>query len=137
MRIAFLILCGVQLLWFFGCIVTYRIAGRLLVEGMGVKSAEFGMFCAFALGIALYLVFPDIGIWVLRAVLTFWAVVQFFCHWYYTIFGASEKKLRGYNQCFRETIHLLPASETRVVPDLYHIVLHLLLLSNLLLSYFI
>lgn len=72
------------------------------------------MFCAFTLG-----------------------VVQFFCHWYYTIFGASEKKLRGYNQCFRETIHLLPASETRVVPDLYHIVLHLLLLSNLLLSYFI
>ena len=61
------------------------------------------------------------------------AVVQFLCHWYYTIFGASEKKLAGYNRCFKDTIHLFPASETRLIPDLYHIVLHLLILTNLVL----
>ena len=34
-------------LWFFGCIRTYRFGKHLLVEGMGVKSAEFVMLCLF------------------------------------------------------------------------------------------
>lgn len=31
--------------WFFGCIYTYQWGSRILVEGMGVKSPEFGMSC--------------------------------------------------------------------------------------------
>ena len=56
---------------------------------------------------------------------------QFFCHWYYTIFGASREKLQGYNDCFRDAVRIFPMSETRLVPDLYHIVLHLLILINI------
>ena len=101
--------------WFLGCICTYRPGGRLLVGGL------------------LFWLLPAVGKWVLPAVLLFWAAVQFLCHWYYTIFGASEKKLAGYNRCFKDTVHLFPASETRLIPDLYHIVLHLLILANLVL----
>ena len=119
--------------WFLGCICTYRPGGRLLVEGMGIKSAEFFMLCLYTAGGLLFWLLPAVGKWVLPAVLLFWAVVQFLCHWYYTIFGASEKKLAGYNRCFKDTIHLFPASETRLIPDLYHIVLHLLILTNLVL----
>ena len=54
-----------------------------------------------------------------------------FCHWYYTIFGASEKKLKGYNDCFKNTVRLIPASEIRLIPDLYHMILHLLILLNI------
>ena len=64
-------------------------------------------------------------------VLLFWFIVQFFCHWYYTIFGASEKKLKGYNDCFRNTVRIIPASKTRLIPDLYHMILHLLILLNI------
>ena len=46
------------------------------------------------------------------------------------IFGASDKKIKGYNECFRDTIRIFPMSEERLVPDLDHIVLHILILAN-------
>ena len=64
-------------------------------------------------------------------VLILWLVIQFFCHWYYTIFGASEIKLKGYNECFKETVRIIPVSETRLIPDMYHMVLHMLILINI------
>lgn len=120
--------------WFFGCIVTYRIGGEKLVDGMGVRSAEFVMLMLFSAGIAAGIAFPKWGRIYLLFVLTSWFVIQFFCHWYYTIFGASEKKIRGYNDCFRGTLRLFPMSEKRLVPDLYHIILHILILLNIVLA---
>lgn len=117
--------------WFFGCICTYKFGKHLLVEGMGIKSAEFVMLCLFAAGIVFFWTLPSFGRWFLLGVLVSWFVIQFFCHWYYTLFGASEKKLKGYNDCFKNTVHLIPAGETKLIPDLYHIVLHLLILSNI------
>ncbi len=119
--------------WFFGCICTYQWGSRILVEGMGVKSPEFGMFFMYGAGVVLFAAVPAVGKWWLLAVLAAWLVIQFFCHWYYTLFGASEKKLKGYNACFRNTVHLIPASDTRLIPDLYHMILHLLILWNLVL----
>ena len=129
--IAAIILQAALWIWFLGCTITYRLGKRLLVEGMGVKSAEFVMLCLYSVGLLLYYLLPA-GKWILLSVLILWFTVQFFCHWYFTIFGASERKLKGYNDCFRHTIHLVPLSETRLIPDLYHIVLHTLILLNLL-----
>lgn len=117
--------------WFFGCICTYKFGKHILVEGVGIKSAEFFMLCLFITGVIMFWVVPSLGKWFLLGVLVFWFVVQFFCHWYYTLFGASEKKLKGYNDCFKNTVHLIPASETKLIPDLYHIILHLLILLNI------
>ena len=119
--------------WFLGCTVTWRIGKHLLVEGMGVKSAEFAVLCLCSLGLAAFHCFPPAGKWVLFGILLLWFAVQFMCHWYFTIFGASEAKLKGYNECFKGTVRIFPESETRLVPDLYHIVLHLLILANLIL----
>ena len=66
--------------------------------------------------------------------LIFWFTVQFFCHWYYTLFGATPKKLSGYNECFRSTVRLFPASDKKLIPDLYHIALHALILLNIALT---
>lgn len=117
--------------WFWGCVSTYRIGKYLLVEGMGIKSAEFIMLCLYSLGLVSCYFFQPAGTWILLAILTLWFSVQFLCHWYYTIFGASEKKLKGYNNCFRDTVRLFPMSEKRLVPDLYHIILHILILFNI------
>lgn len=117
-------------IWFLGCIRTYRIGKYLLVEGMGIKSAEFVMLCLYSIGLISFHFLQPAGKWILFAILMFWLVVQFFCHWYYTIFGVSEKKLKGYNDCFRNTIHIFPISEKRLVPDLYHMILHILILGN-------
>lgn len=118
-------------LWFFGCIMTYRIGRFLLVEGMGIKSAEFIMLCLYSIGLIAYYLFRPFGKWILLAVLTFWFVVQYFCHWHYTIFGAGEAKRKGYNQCFKNTVRLFPMSEKRIIPDFYHIVLHIFILGNM------
>ncbi len=117
-------------IWFLGCVVTYRIGRALLVEGMGVRSAEFGMLCAYSAGLLAFHIHRPAGRWILLSILLFWLAVQFFCHWYYTIFGADERKLKGYNDCFRKTVRLFPASEKRLVPDLYHIILHALIALN-------
>lgn len=57
--------------WFFGCICTYCIGGRLLVEGMGIKSAEFFMLCLYTAGVLLFWLLPAVGRWALPAVLLF------------------------------------------------------------------
>ena len=131
MRLAAGIAEGLLLLWFFGCICTYRVGRYLLVEGEGVKSPEFLMFCLYGAGIVLFWAAPSAGQWWLLVVLTAWLTLQFFSHWRYTLFGATEKKLYSYNKYFRDTVHLIPACTDRLIPDLYHMILHLLILTNL------
>lgn len=124
-------------IWFLGCVITWRAGRHLLVEGMGVRSAEFSMLCLYTAGMAAFLFFRPAGRWILLTILVLWFAVQFFCHWYHTLFGASPEKIRGYNECFRNTVRIFPASEERLVPDLYHIVLHLLILVNAVLLPFV
>ena len=123
----------VLLIWFFGCIVTYRLGNVLLVEGMGIKSAEFGMLVVYAASILLRAVLPQVGNWFVLSVLAFWLVVQYFCHWHFTIFGATPEKIRGYNQCFEGSLCIVPRRADRLIPDFYHIVLHVLIVLNLVL----
>ena len=117
-------------LWFLGCTTTWRFGKLLLVEGMGIKSVEFAMLCVYSIGLITYYFFQPAGKWILITILVLWFVVQFFCHWCYTIFGCSDRKLKGYNECFKGTVRLIPMSEKNLIPDLYHIVLHILILSN-------
>ena len=123
-------------IWFLGCVITWRIGKRLLVEGMGLKSAEFAMLCLYSAGLVAYYTLQPAGKWILAGILILWFVVEFFCHWFFTIFGASERKLQGYNDCFRDTVHLVPLNEKRIVPDLYHMIQHLLILLNIIVCLF-
>ena len=120
-------------IWFLGCTTGYRFGKYLLVEGMGLRSAEFAALCLYSVGLILFHLLHPAGKWILLGLLILWSVVEFFCHWHYTIFGVSERKLKGYNECFRNTVRIFPMSETRLVPDLYHIVQHTLILLNILL----
>ena len=132
MAISMVLLIQVLLwIWFLGAVITYRFGKLALVDGEGIKSAEFIVLCLYSAGIAVFHT-VSFGVWILLGILILWFVVQFFCHWYYTIFGASEAKLRGYNDCFKDTVRIFPMSETRLVPDLYHIVLHVLIMANIL-----
>ena len=105
-------------IWFLGCTATYRIGKHLLVEGVGLKSAEFFMLCLYSLGLIAFHCLQPAGKWILFGILVLWFIVQFMCHWYYTIFGASERKLLGYNDCFRDSIRIFPMSDKKLIPDL-------------------
>lgn len=134
MRVAIIVVSCLLWLWFLGCTFTWKFGKVLLVEGMGLKSIEFAALVLFTLGIGSFLLWEPIGKWVLFVELALWLIEQFFCHEYFTMFGSSSKKLRGYNECFDGTVKLFPVSETRLIPDLYHIVLHLLILADLVLT---
>lgn len=131
MRLSVIIVSSLLWIWFLGCTVSWRFGKVVLVNGEGVKSLEFAVLVLFSIGFVLYILLEPVGKWVLLSELSLWLVVQFFCHEYFTIFGVSERKLTGYNQCFEGTVKVFPVSETRLVPDLYHIVLHLLLAADL------
>ena len=133
MTVATVLLQAALWIWFLGCTFTYRFAKILLVEGMGFKSIEFAMLCIYTAGVAAFHFLHPAGRWILLAVLCVWLLSQFRWHWYYTLFGASEQKLKGYNNCFRGTVRIFPENETRLVPDLYHILLHLLIFLNIIL----
>jgi len=133
---AITIICQAILwIWFLGCTFTYRIGKHLLVEGMGIKSAEFIVLCMYSLGLVAFHCFHPVGKWILFGILMLWFIVQFMCHWYFTIFGVSERKLEGYNECFRNCVRIFPMSDKRLIPDLYHIVLHILILLNIILCF--
>ena len=134
MRVAIIVVSCLLWLWFLGCTFTWKFGKVLLVEGMGLKSIEFVALFLFTLGIGSFLLWEPIGKWVLLVELALWLVEQFLCHEYFTIFGSSSKKLKGYNECFEGTVKLFPVSETLLIPDLYHIVLHLLILADLVLT---
>lgn len=131
MRIAVIIVSCLLWLWFLGCSFTWKFGKVLLVEGMGLKSIEFAALVLWTLGIIGYLLWEPVGKWILLAELTLWLIVQFFSHEYFTIFGVSDRKLKGYNECFEGTVKLFPISKTRLIPDLYHIVLHFLIVTDL------
>lgn len=131
MRASIIVVSCLLWLWFLGCTITWRFGKVLLVEGMGMKSIEFVALVLLTLGIGVYLSWEPIGEWVLLVELALWLIEQFFCHEYFTIFGTSTKKLKGYNRCFEGTVKLFPVSDTRLIPDLYHIVLHLLICVDL------
>lgn len=43
-------------------------------------------------------------------------------HWKLYLFGATDKKINGYNNYFKGTHRILPESPTRLVPDTFHII---------------
>ena len=131
MRIAIIVISCLLWLWFLGCTSTWKFGKVLLVEGMGLKSIEFTALVLFTIGFGCFLLWEPVGKWILLVELTSWLVAQFFSHEYFTIFGVSDRKLKGYNECFEGTVKLFPISKTRLIPDLYHIVLHLLIATDL------
>ena len=133
MRIAIIVISCLLWLWFLGCTFTWKFGKVLLVEGMGLKSIEFTALVLFTIGFGCFLLWEPVGKWILLVELTLWLVAQFFSHEYFTIFGVSDRKLKGYNECFEGTVKLFPISKTRLIPDLYHIVLHFLIATDLVL----
>ena len=53
-------------IWFLGCTTTYRFGKHTLVEGMGIKSAEFAVLCLYSAGLVLYWTLQPAGKWIRR-----------------------------------------------------------------------
>lgn len=112
------------LLWFFLDMVGMKIGGEILVTRSYKEDGIF--FIIFFIVFILFLFKEKRGKYFLTGWLLMWFVTQFFFHWYYTIFGPHQGKI----DYFADTIKLI-YSNSIYIPDLYHIVLHILILISL------
>lgn len=117
------------LAWFFLAMTGIYFGNKCLVSRSYTEDGIF--FVIYLLAVALFAFKEKIGKWVLAVWLSMWLVTQFLSHEWYTIFGrgfmgTAESKIKY----FAETIHLIER-KGRYIPDAYHIILHILIVSAL------
>ncbi|MEW9095479.1 MAG: hypothetical protein AB2417_10400 [Clostridiaceae bacterium] len=112
------------IIWFFMDMVGLNIGDNILVTS---SYKDDGIFFIILLAAFIWFIIRDnIGKYVLVGWLFIWFATQFYFHWYFTMFGPWEGKINY----FANTIKLIPSSNI-YIPDLYHIVLHVLILASL------
>ncbi|MBQ9690989.1 MAG: hypothetical protein IJV62_02645 [Eggerthellaceae bacterium] len=108
------------LVWFFLDMVGLSAGGVQLVS----KSfQDDGLFFVIALVVfMLFLSWEKIGVWVLSAWLVVWGAFELWAHWSPVMLGGGE----GLTRFFNGTLKLFQLPGV-YIPDLYHIVLHILI----------
>lgn len=114
----------VLFVWFFLDMTGLFIGSRLLVSQAYREDGIY--FLIFTACLIAFWLWKRGGAYVLSAWLALWFLAQVSSHWVPAIFGPWEQKI----QYFEGTIKLF-ASDTVYIPDLYHIILHLLILLAL------
>lgn len=112
------------LLWFFLDMIGMRIYGYILVTR---SYKDDGIYFLIYIVLFIWYLFKEKrGKYLLTGWLSIWFITQFLSHWYFTIFGPSQGKMNY----FADTIKLIPSTNI-YIPDLYHIILHILILVAL------
>lgn len=117
---------GLLLIWFMLDMTGLELAGKTLVSQAW---REDGIFMLIFIGLFLLFIFKEsIGKYLLTIWLLMWFVMQFFSHWSFTIAGVGigTDKIEYY----KGTIKIIE-SYSRYIPDLYHVIEHILILSAL------
>ncbi|MDD6395552.1 MAG: hypothetical protein PUB37_05130 [Firmicutes bacterium] len=110
------------LLWFTLDMTGLYFGDKYLVARSYADDGIF--FVIYAAAFALFLFKDKIGKIILSIWLAMWFVTQFMSHWWFTIFGGGEGKI----QYFDGAVKIIESNNI-YIPDLYHIVLHILILA--------
>ncbi len=111
------------LVWFSLDMTGFSFRGHQLVTQAFRDDGVY--FMIFAALLIFFVLKGTVGGYLLLGWLAMWFATQFASHWYFTIFGPAEDKMHY----FSDTVKLIPSTHT-YIPDLYHIVLHLLILVS-------
>lgn len=57
-----------------------------------------------------------------------WGFLQWNAHWRFLFFQTKLSKIESYYKHFKGTLRIIPELENQIILDLFHIVLHLLIL---------
>lgn len=115
------ILNVILLIWF-----SFDMTGLSFGNSVLVSAAykdDWIFLAIFLVAFVLFICNDRIGKYVLLGWLIMWFITQFYFHWFFTIWGPWEDKINY----FSNTVKLID-SPTRYIPDLYHIILHVLIL---------
>ena len=116
-----IICCIVLLVWFFLDMIGLNFGNQYLVSQSFSDDGIF--FIIYVTSLLLFAFKEKIGKYILNIWLFLWLLTQFFSHWYFTIIGQGLNKI----EYFKGSIKLIE-STTKYIPDLYHIILHILII---------
>lgn len=116
----------VLLIWYFLSMFGFKIGNKYLVEG--AFEEEWLFMLIPTLTFLIYFFTKKIGKYVHLVWLFMWFITQFLSHEWYTILGSgfmgkTEDKIVYFKDCIQ-----LVNIKGRYVPDLYHIILHVLII---------
>lgn len=121
------------LLWFFLDMTGLYVGDKCLVTRSYKEDGIF--FIVYLITIIVFLIKENIGKWLVIGWTSMWLVMQFMCHEWYTIFGSGFMgTLEGKIEYFSGTIQWLQI-EGKYIPDVYHTILHILILCVLTLTF--
>ena len=119
-----IIVCVILLIWFLLDMTGLYFGNEYLVSQ---SYKDDGIFFIIYFVVFILFVFKEkVGKYLLDAWLFMWFITQFLFHWYFTITGGGLSKL----EFFKGSIKIINSS-SRYFPDLYHIVLHIFILTAL------
>lgn len=119
----------ILLIWFFLDMVGVYFGDKCLVTRSYKEDGIF--FLIYLVAVILFIAKENIGKWFSLGFLTMWFGIQFICHEWYTIFNDGFMgTLGGKIEYFSGTMHWLKI-EGRYIPDIYHTILHILILYAL------
>ncbi len=111
-------------IWFFLDMVGIYFGNKYLVTR---SWREDGIYLVIFVGALLIYIFKEqLGKYILIVWLSMWLVTQFFSHEWFTIAGNGQKKIEYFNNALKWT-----ECEIRYIPDIYHTILHILILTAL------
>ena len=125
MKKRFVTICSlILLLWFFLDMIGVYFGEKYLVTRSYIDDGLF--FVIYLVALLLFVYKEKIGKYILNVWLFMWFIAQFFSHWWCTIMGNGF----GMINYFKNSIKLFE-STTKYIPDIYHIILHILILITL------
>lgn len=116
------------LFWFTFCLTGLSIGKHILVESAWGEIDTL-MYSIYLVLFIFFIVCSRYGKYPLTIYCSLWLLTQFMCHEYYTIFGVSNDKLTQYQRNFYHTLQIMPHNKTIIIPDFYHVMLHLLIIT--------
>lgn len=119
-----IIFCSVLLAWFFLDMTGLYFHDKYLVTQSFKDDWIFMLI--YLVVFVIFIIKDKVGKYLLDGWLILWFLTQFYFHWFFTITGKGLNKI----EYFKGSIKLIE-SETRYIPDLYHIILHILILIAL------
>lgn len=133
-KIYCIIVQTILLLWFFLDMIGLKLGGKIFVTKSYKEDGIF--FLIYLVAMILFITKEKIGKWFVMLWMFMWFVIQFLCHEWYTIFNSGFMgTLEGKIKYFSETIQWLQI-EGRYIPDVYHTILHILIIFALVVTTF-
>jgi len=110
----------------------FRIRNFVLVDGSCLKTEPIDIvYWVPYLGCVIaFWIWPDIAQWVLLGFFLLSALTLFLTTVKFMLWP-NEKKTKSYNKYFATTHHIIKPSDTRLVPDTFHLILLVLVPVNL------